>query len=715
MINASTINKNIKRYIFGNPLDTDSVVIHTEDIESINEKNIKYMTLNEDKNLEYILSNDDIVYGLGENVRGLNKRGWIYESFCSDEFSHTPDKRSLYGAHNFIIIYGKETFGVFIDSPSKVTFDIGYTSKNKLKIINENSNFNLFIIEGKTLQEIVKEFRALIGESYIPPKWAFGYGQSRWGYSTEDDVKEIIKSYKDNDIPLEMLYLDIDYMEKFKDFTIEKEAFPSFEGLVEYCKSQNVRLIPIIDAGIKVEDKYDLYEEGIENNYFCTDKDGQVFTAAVWPGKVHLPDFMQPKVREWFGSKYKILTDKGIDGFWNDMNEPALFYSEEGLNKAYTKAEELRKKNIGVYEYFALKDSFASMSNSIDDYRNMYQKVNGKLVSHYDIHNLYGFNMTRAAYEGLEKIDSNKRFLLFSRASIIGAHRFGGVWTGDSSSWWEHIEMTIHMLPNLNMCGFLFVGSDTGGFSGNTTSDLLIRWNQLSLFTPLYRNHSALGTRNQEAYAFDEETTLTIRNIIKFRYCLITYLYSEFMKAVKNDSMYFKPLSFEYEDEISKGIEDQLLIGESLMIAPIYKQNSKGRYVYLPCDMLLCKVSKDGKLSFKPCREGHNFFEYSLEEIIFYVKKDKIIPLVSNINKDISKELDIIAFIEDKAEYYLYDDDGVTKDYEGYKDYSMKVLIQRVKDNYEIDVEKGSKCLIEKVNMKIISKEGKEINIVKIV
>ncbi|MBE6049269.1 MAG: alpha-glucosidase [Clostridium sp.] len=714
-MNASTINKNIKRYIFGNPLDTDSVVIHTEDIESINEKNIKYMTLNEDKNLEYILSNDDIVYGLGENVRGLNKRGWIYESFCSDEFSHTPDKRSLYGAHNFIIIYGKETFGVFIDSPSKVTFDIGYTSKNKLKIINENSNFNLFIIEGKTLQEIVKEFRALIGESYIPPKWAFGYGQSRWGYSTEDDVKEIIKSYKDNDIPLEMLYLDIDYMEKFKDFTIEKEAFPSFEGLVEYCKSQNVRLIPIIDAGIKVEDKYDLYEEGIENNYFCTDKDGQVFTAAVWPGKVHLPDFMQPKVREWFGSKYKILTDKGIDGFWNDMNEPALFYSEEGLNKAYTKAEELRKKNIGVYEYFALKDSFASMSNSIDDYRNMYQKVNGKLVSHYDIHNLYGFNMTRAAYEGLEKIDSNKRFLLFSRASIIGAHRFGGVWTGDSSSWWEHIEMTIHMLPNLNMCGFLFVGSDTGGFSGNTTSDLLIRWNQLSLFTPLYRNHSALGTRNQEAYAFDEETTLTIRNIIKFRYCLITYLYSEFMKAVKNDSMYFKPLSFEYEDEISKGIEDQLLIGESLMIAPIYKQNSKGRYVYLPCDMLLCKVSKDGKLSFKPCREGHNFFEYSLEEIIFYVKKDKIIPLVSNINKDISKELDIIAFIEDKAEYYLYDDDGVTKDYEGYKDYSMKVLIQRVKDNYEIDVEKGSKCLIEKVNMKIISKEGKEINIVKIV
>ena len=212
MIKASTINKNIKKYIFGNPIDTDSVIIHSESTESINEKNIKYMTLSKDNILEYTLFKDDIVYGLGENVRGLNKRGWIYESFCSDEFSHTPDKRSLYGAHNFIIIYGREMFGVFIDSPSKVTFDIGYTNKNELKIINENINFNLFIIEGKTLNEIVKSFRTLVGESYIPPKWAFGYGQSRWGYSTEKDVRQVIESYKDNDIPLEMLYLDIDYM-----------------------------------------------------------------------------------------------------------------------------------------------------------------------------------------------------------------------------------------------------------------------------------------------------------------------------------------------------------------------------------------------------------------------------------------------------------------------------------------------------------------------
>lgn len=710
MIKASTINENIKKYIFGNPIDTDSVIIHSESTESINEKNIKYMTLSKDNILEYTLFKDDIVYGLGENVRGLNKRGWIYESFCSDEFSHTPDKRSLYGAHNFIIIYGREMFGVFIDSPSKVTFDIGYTNKNELKIINENINFNLFIIEGKTLNEIVKSFRTLVGESYIPPKWAFGYGQSRWGYSTEKDVRQVIESYKDNDIPLEMLYLDIDYMERFKDFTIDKESFPLFDELVEYCKGENVRLIPIIDAGIKLEDGYDLYEEGIKNNYFCVDKNGQVFTAAVWPGKVHLPDFMQPKVREWFGSKYKVLTDRGIEGFWNDMNEPALFYSEDGLNKAYEKAEELKNKNIGIYEYFDLKDSFANMSNSIDDYKNMHQNVNGEFVSHYDIHNLYGFNMTRAAYEGLEKIDSNKRFLLFSRASIIGAHRFGGIWTGDSASWWEHIEMTVHMLPNLNMCGFLFTGSDTGGFSYNTTNDLLIRWNQLSLFTPLYRNHSALGTRNQEGYAFDEETTLIIRNIIKFRYSLIPYLYSEFMKAVKGNDMYFKPLTFEYEDELSKGIEDQLIVGESLMIAPVYKQNAKGRYVYLPEDMLLCKVDKKGQLSFEACTKGHNFFEYHLEEIILYVRKNKLLPLISNNNK----ELNIIAFIENKVEYYLYDDDGVTKDYGNYRDYSMKIIIEKVKDNYEVHIEKGNKCVLKQLNVKVIDVRGQEKNIVKI-
>jgi alpha-glucosidase len=715
-VNGLKINKNITRYIFGSSVNTDAVILETNKIKEDNSCSIKYLDIDEAGILSYDLGDDDIVYGLGENVRGLNKRGWIYESFCTDEYSHTPNKKSLYGAHNFMIIYGEESFGVFIDSPSKITFDVGYTDYNKLKIISENQNYDLYIIQGDTLKSIVKEFRMLIGESYAPPKWAFGYGQSRWGYGTEYEAREVIRKFRENNIPLEMLYLDIDYMDKFKDFTVDRDAFPSFEDLISDCTDQGIKVIPIMDAGIKVEEGYPIYDEGLEKGYFCTDKDGKPFVTAVWPGKVHLPDFLNSKARKWFGSKYKILTDKGIEGFWNDMNEPALFYSEKGLEEAYKRAEEIKDENIDVYSYFELKDNFNRLANSIDDYKSIYHNVDGKLINHYDVHNLYGLNMTKAACEGLESIDKDKRFLLFSRASSVGMHRYGGMWTGDTFSWWEHIELTLKMLPGLNMCGFMFIGSDTGGFAGDTTSDLLIRWNQLSLFTPLYRNHTSRWSRSQEPYAFDERTTNIIRNIISFRYSLIPYLYSEIMKSIKDNDMYFKPLTFEYDDEFSKEVEDQQVLGDSLMIAPIYRQNAKGRYVYLPEKMLLCKLNSEGKLIFEVCNEGNRFFYCKLEETIFFIRKNKMLPLVETKNrvKDLSlEELNLIVFVDQKAEYTLYDDDGTTKEYRNNKFNLIKLVIEKKNNKYELKVEKNQDTILKKVNVIIYDLEGRKETIVR--
>ncbi|MBD7911832.1 MULTISPECIES: TIM-barrel domain-containing protein [Clostridium] len=715
-MNGLKIDENVIRYIIGNPINTDAVILDTNKIKTDRSYSLKYLDIDEDGNLNYYMSDNDIIYGLGENVRGLNKRGWIYESFCTDEYSHTPNKRSLYGAHNFFVVHGKENFGIFIDSPSKVIFDIGYTDHNKIKITCENQNYGLYIIEGNSLNDIVKEFRMLIGESYIPPKWALGYGQSRWGYGTETEAREVIRKFKENDIPLEMLYLDIDYMERFKDFTVDRTAFPSFEGLVDDCMDEGVKVIPIIDAGIKVEEGYPIYEEGVEGGYFCTDKDGDPFVTAVWPGKVHLPDFLNSRARKWFGEKYKILTDKGIEGFWNDMNEPALFYSDKGLESAFKRAEEIKKENIDVYSYFELKDNFNKLANSIDDYKSIYHNVDGELINHYDVHNLYGLNMTKATYEGLENIDENKRFLLFSRASSVGMHRYGGMWTGDSFSWWEHIELTMKMLPALNMCGFMFIGSDTGGFAGDTTSDLLIRWNQLSLFTPLYRNHTSRWSRSQEPYAFDEGTTKIIKNIIRFRYSLIPYLYSELMKCIKNNDLYFKPLTFEYEDEFSKEVEDQLILGNSLMIAPMYKQNSKGRYIYLPEKMLLCKLNHEGKLLFEVCNEGSKFFHCLLEETIFFVRKNRILPLVESENKvkDLSlKELNLIAFVDKKAEYTLYDDDGITKECKKNKFNLVKVVIEKISNKYELKIEKAENTALKKINVVIYDLEGRKETILR--
>lgn len=715
MIKVSTINEDISLYIFGKPIDTDSVILTNEEKRNIDINDIKYVNVDTDNRLIYKLDEDDIVYGLGENVRGLNKRGWIYTSFCSDEYSHCPDKKSLYGAHNFIIVYGKENFGIFVDSPSKVTFDIGYTNHNEIKIINENSDFKLYIIEGDSLNDIVKNFRILIGKSYIPPRWAFGYGQSKWGYGSEEEVREIVKKFQDKDIPLEMLYLDIDYMKDFKDFTVDKANFPNFDGLIKDLKEDGIKAIPIVDAGVKIEKGYETYEEGLKGDYFCVDKDGKPFVAAVWPGKVHFPDFLNKEARKWFGRKYKTLTDMGIEGFWNDMNEPAIFYSEEGLKKAFEKAEEYKDKNIDIFSFFDLRDTFSSVANSMDDYKSIYHKVDGKLVSHYDVHNLYGFNMTRSASEGLDEIFQNKRYLLFSRASTIGMHRYGGMWTGDCYSWWEHIEMNLKMLPSLNMCGFMFIGSDTGGFGADTTSDLLIRWNQLSLFTPLYRNHSSRWSRSQEPFAFDKETEDIVRNIIKFRYSLIPYLYSEFMKSVKDDSMYFKPLTFEYGyDPKVKEVEDQLIVGDSIMIAPIYKQNTTGRYIYLPENMLLCSVDLNNKFKFKLYTEGYNFFEYGMDEIVFFIRNNKMIPIAdsrSKVDDVVLDELNLIAFVEDKAEYYLYDDDGISKS-EGNR---IKFTVEKINDKYEFNVQGDVNKKIRKVNLKIIDIHGKEINLVKVI
>lgn len=715
-MNGWKIGEKVTKYVFGNPINTDAIVLNEDHDKEINSESIMYFNLGKDGSLNYALDKDDIVYGLGENVRGLNKRGWIYESFCTDEYSHTPNKKSLYGAHNFMIIYGRETFGVFIDSPSKVVFDVGYTNYDKLKIICENQNYSLYIIDGDTLKNIVKEFRILIGESYVPPKWALGYGQSRWGYGTESEAREVIKKFKDSNIPLDMLYLDIDYMEKFKDFTIDREAFPSFERLISECNEDDIKVIPIMDAGIKIEEGYSTYEEGLEGGYFCTDEDGKPFVTAVWPGKVHLPDFLNSDARKWFGEQYKILTDKGIEGFWNDMNEPALFYSEKGLEKAFKRADEIRNENIDVYSYFELKDNFNNLANSLEDYKSIYHNMDGKKVNHYDVHNLYGSNMTKSAYEGLENIFEDKRFLLFSRASYIGMHRYGGIWTGDTFSWWEHIELTIKVLPSLNMCGFMFIGSDTGGFAGDATSDLLIRWNQLSLFTPLYRNHTSRWSRSQEPYAFDERTTDITRNIISFRYALIPYLYSELMKSIKSNEMYFKPLSFEYDDEFSKEIEDQLVIGDSLMIAPMYKQNAKGRHIYLPEKMLLCKLDSHGNLSFEVCNEGDRFFYYSLEETLFFVRKNKILPLVEPAKKvkDLSlEELNLVSFVDKQAEYILYDDDGVTKEYKNSKFNLIKLIIEKNNNKYDLRIEKSENIKLKKINVIIYDLEGKKETIVR--
>lgn len=614
----------IKKFTFGTPICTEAVV---GKFETSDKDEFPFKSREEDGKfvLEFDMIDSDIVYGLGEAPRGINKRGWVYESFCSDDPFHTETKSSLYAAHNFLMLSGSDNFGIFIDFPARIRWDIGYTSKNKTVITIDGTDFDFYYIKGEKPIEIVKEFRNAIGKSYIPPLWAFGYQQSRWSYPDAQTVDSVIDGYDKAEIPLDCVYLDIDYMDSYKDFTVDDKKFPDFADYVSKKREQGIHLIPIIDAGVKKEDGYRVYEEGRDNGYFCKNEDGTDFEGGVWPGIVGFPDFLRKDVREWFGSKYKVLTDAGIDGFWNDMNEPAIFYSVKGLEKALDKAVSLKGENLDLSKFFNLKDTFLGLSNSPEDYSSIYHTVDGKQVCHDRVHNIYGANMTKAAGEYFAKEFGEEKILMFSRASYIGAHRTSGIWFGDNHSWWSHILLNLKMLPSANMCGFLYCGADLGGFNENTTRDLVLRFLALGVFTPLMRNHAALGTRDQECYNF--ENSEDFKDIIEVRYRLIPYLYSTFRKASEENDMIFKSLSFDYpDDKIARECETQLMLGDECMICPVYEQNVGGRYVYLPEDMTFVKLSGTKVVSEKMAK-GTHYIEVALNEVPLFIKSGKKIPL----------------------------------------------------------------------------------------
>ena len=646
----------IQKYVYGHPFSTDAVVQEIENTKGP----LPFFETDNQGSFIYTLAEDDIVYGLGEQIRGINKRGWQYVSWNYDNPNHHEDTRSLYGSHNFIIVCGKVNFGAFFDYPGKMEFDIGYTRRDTMQIRAAKNDLTVYIITGENEKDIVKQFRGIIGRSYIPPLWAFGYGQSRWGYKNEADIREVAAKYKAAGIPLDSIYLDIDYMECYKDFTVDKERFPDLKGLTADMQAEGIHLVPIIDAGVKIEDGYSVYEEGVEKNYFCKNAEGGDFVGAVWPGRVHFPDFLQPEARDWFGKKYAVLTEQGIDGFWNDMNEPAIFYTEDRLADTCAEIEKLTAGNMGIDEYFAFTGMVAGLNGNIGDYDKFYHNVNGQMVKHSEVHNLYGMNMTRSANEALREICPDKRTLFFSRSSYVGAHRYGGIWQGDNKSWWSHILQSMQQLPALNMAGFLFTGCDTGGFGCDTTEDLMLRWLQYSLFTPLFRNHSADGTREQELYRFSNADAAG--NMIRIRYSLVPYLYSEFLKAALRDEMMFRPLAFDFADDAdAKQVDDQLLLGNELMIAPIYKQNAKGRYVYLPEEMMLVRMRSDEDYETEILPKGHHYVPAELNELVFFIRNQKAIPFAKAAKNTAETDWNTVRLLGySGCSYEMYADNGTS-------------------------------------------------------
>ncbi len=619
----------IYRYVYGTPCETGSVAEQIPVTEGAPLRG----AVDTDGGFRFTLSldADDIVYGLGEANHGINKRGHRYVSNCMDNDLHTEDTLSLYGAHNFLAVDSHpaggaaHAAGFFFDCPAVMAYDVGFTDPDLLEVTCGEADLALYLIEGESAWDVVRQFRRLIGRSYIPPKFAFGFCQSRWGYKTEDDFREVAAQHRSHHVPLDMICMDIDYMDAYKDFTVNPDVFPDFPAFVEEMRAEKIHLVPIIDAGVKIEDGYPVYEEGKERGYFCRTQDGELYRSAVWPGMTHFPDVLRPEVREWFGNWYKGLLDAGIDAFWNDMNEPAIFYTEDGIRRLHEILDHLNfDSSMEVLMAFgAMNDA---VRNNPADYAAIYHEVNGEPVCHSRVHNLYSACVVRAAAEAFERLRPGERLLLFSRSSFIGMHRCAGIWTGDNKSWWSHLLLNIKMLPSLNMCGFLYVGADVGGFGGDVSRDLLLRWLALGVFMPLMRNHSALFTREQEFYRFSGPEDFEA--VIKVRYRLIPYLYSEYLKAAYGDDLYFLPLGFVYPDDpVARETEDQLMVGGDIMIAPVYTQNASGRLVYLPEEMMFVCFGPDGAFRTKVLPAGVHRVDVALNEVPLFIRKGHAIPV----------------------------------------------------------------------------------------
>lgn len=570
------------------------------------------------------LMGDEIFYGLGDKTGFLNKKGYDYTMWNSDNpdpHVENPTFKALYKSIPFFITLRKNcVYGIFFDNNFKTNFDMGYSSPEYYSFSAADGELDYYFISGTTISDIIKGYTSLTGRCPLPQLWTLGYHQSRWGYSSQQEVMDLAQNFIDHDIPCDVIHMDIDYMDNFKVFTVDHSRFPDLAGLSSTLNQKGIRLVTIIDPGTKVEKGYHMYDEGIQNDYFAKTPDGQVYENVVWPGDSVFPDYTSSKVRRWWGDQTKFLLDQGISGIWNDMNEPASFRGP-------------------------LPDDIVFAGDETPRF-------------HKEVHNIYGHLMSKATYEGIKK-HTQKRPFVITRACYSGSQKYSTAWTGDNQSIWTHLKMSIPQLLNLGMSGMPFAGTDIGGFGSNTTPELLCRWIQASCFAPLFRNHCAKFSRLQEPWQFDRQTLDIYRSYVKLRYKFIPYLYDLFYEESKTGLPILRPLVMHYQNDAETWqCNDEYLVGDRILVAPITDQGAHVRSLYLPEGIWI-----DYRTHERISGGRYILREAPLDTCPIYIKGGSILPTWPPVNHIPAHGVkDLIL------EYFPADDTGETADYIHYLD-----------------------------------------------
>ena len=550
------------------------------------------------------------VYGLGDKTGPLNKQGYAYINWNTDDpHPHVETFKSLYKSIPFLLLFKPElTVGLFFDNTSLCRFDIEKEDPNLVTYGYSGGSLDLYCFFG-AMPDVVSDYTSLVGRNPLPPRWALGAQQSRWGYLNEHDVLEVVEGYRKADIPLSVIYLDIDYMDRYMDFTVDKSRFPDMAALTGKLAKEGVHLIPLIDAGVKVLDGYKIYDEGMENGYFST-LDGEVYHNEVWPGDSVFPAFINPKVQAWWSDKVAdFLKETGIGGIENDMNEPASFKGPLPL------------------------------------------EVEMGGLPHKLAHNVYGHCMDKATYEGFVK--AGKRPYVITRAAYAGTSRYAGAWTGDNNSIYDHLRLSIPQLANLSLSGFANIGVDVGGFGGDCPDHLMQRFINASILSPVLRNHSSIGTRPQEPYAFDEKTAEIYRKAVMTRYELIPTIYDNLFLSLSSGLVVLRPLVYNFpEAKETYNDNSTIMLGESLLLAPSLMSGEIKRAVYLPDDF----YSYADRALYK---KGWNLIEADERSLNLFVRDHSILALnpVGTKTTDFQPVLRLL-WTGNEAACYHYEDAG---------------------------------------------------------
>lgn len=567
-------------------------------------------------------------YGLGEKGGDLNKKGCYTENFNTDDPETDDDSITYYKTIPFYVALKEEaTYGIFFDNSFRSYFDMGKEMGDRIFFGAIGGQIQYYFIPGENIKEVVKNYTALTGRMEMPPLWSLGYQQCRFSYFSQEEVRELVKTFEEKDIPLDVVYLDIDYMDGFRVMTFKTPNFDDAAGLISDLKEKGIRTITIIDPGVKVDEEYPVFKRGKEGNHFTKKLDGEMFIGAVWPGDSAFPDFSNKDCREWWKSELKkFISEHGMDGIWNDMNEPCVFNNDHKT---------------------MLETCLHNSDNGV--------------IEHKEFHNRYGFEMSRCSKEAQEELHPNERGFSMTRATYAGGQRYSSVWTGDNMSLWSQMRMSISMNANLGISGFSFVGNDVSGFGLDSSEELFIRWMEMGPFIPIFRNHSNMYTRRQEPWAFGPRAEKIAKKSIELRYELLPYIYDLYYISHKEGLPIFRPMIMEYEKDMNLlNMREQFMLGENMLVAPVLYEGERSKTVYLPkgswFNYFTMEKLQGGKWYKLPCE---------LDEILVFVKEGSIIPTYNKKFRNVKERPKniLLKVFGENAKGFHYNDDGHSMEY----------------------------------------------------